>query len=159
MNQYSGSRHAGSSGGHQGSGYRGGDRSSSDAQPTISLSRVRFGPPLSADLYSEVAEAAAQTVANSASEVNKSSQLRRFYDELVMWQEKVGRDPDRFKECEPFIQMLRAKTAYALGRKHVDANFRALFDHVIKEARDADSLRHAKLFMEAFMAFYKVHKK
>jgi CRISPR-associated protein Csm2 len=159
MNQYAQGRQGGAAGGYQGGGQRGADRPSPEARPAINLNQIRFGPTLAADLYAEVAEEAARVVAGSKNEINKPSQLRRFYDELVMWQEKVGRDEARFKECEPFIQMLRAKAAYALGRGHVDANFRALFDHLIKQASDAQTLRQAKLFMEAFMAFYKVHKR
>jgi CRISPR-associated protein Csm2 len=55
--------------------------------------------------------------------------------------------------------MLKAKAAYANGRQHVDANFRAMFDRLIDEAKDAGTLRQAKLFFEAFMAFYKVFRK
>ena len=91
--------------------------------------------------------------------VNKSTQLRRFYDELVMWQEKVGTSADRFAELQPYIYMLKAKVAYARGREHVDANFETLMRRVIDQAVDPGTLRQAKLFMEAFMAFYKVHNK
>ena len=57
---------------------------------------------------------------------NKPAQIRQFYDELVMWEERVRQDPDRFDEFLPFIRMLNAKAAYAQGRGHVDANFVAL---------------------------------
>jgi CRISPR-associated protein Csm2 len=76
-----------------------------------------------------------------------------------MWQEKVGNDDARFNESEPFIRMLKAKAAYAKGRGHVDANFRALFDRLIDQSTNARTLRQAKLFFEAFMAYYKVFRK
>jgi CRISPR-associated protein Csm2 len=53
--------------------------------------------------------------------------------------------------------MLKAKVAYAKGRDKVDENFEKLLRHVVDEIKDADTLKRAKLFMEAFMAFYKVH--
>ena len=96
---------------------------------------------------------------------NKSTQLRRFYDELVMWHERVHfeRTPQereaKFQEMAPFIQMLVAKVAYAKGRDHVDECFETLFAHVIRQISDADTLRNAKLFMEAFMGFYKAQEK
>ena len=96
---------------------------------------------------------------------NKSTQLRRFYDELVMWHERVHfeRTPQereaKFQEMVPFIQMLVAKVAYAKGRDHVDECFETLFAHVIRQISDADTLRTAKLFMEAFMGFYKAQEK
>jgi CRISPR-associated protein Csm2 len=164
MSNYTSSRSAapwGRPGGPGGSGGRGNDRDSGrhDELPTIALDGIRFGVAPAATLFSEVAERAAREISEGDANVNKASQLRRFYDELVMWQEKVGRDDQRFTECEPYIRMLKAKAAYARGRQHVDANFRAMFDRLIDEAKDAATLRQAKLFFEAFMAFYKVFRK
>lgn len=144
-------------GGQRQGGYapRGDDR---DDTPTISLQGIVFGDKPAADLFSTQAERAAEEVSRASKEMNKSSQLRRFYDELVMWQEKVGNDNDRFTDCEPYIRMLKAKAAYAKGRKHVDANFRAMFDRLIDQSTSAATLRQAKLFFEAFMAYYKIHR-
>ena len=154
----SGPRPAGGPGGFGGGGGR--DRGRAEERPLITLEEIRFGAQPSPRLFAEVAERAAQEVAgDERNQKNKASQLRRFYDELVMWQEKVGRDSARFQECEPYIRMMKAKAAYAQGRDHVDANFRALFVKIVDEAKDADTLRQAKLFFEAFMAFYKVHRK
>ena len=74
-----------------------------------------------------------------------------------MLQAKVGSSSERFAQHEPFIQMLKAKVAYAEGRNKVDANFAALLRRVVDEAKNAATLKQARLFMEAFMAFYKVH--
>lgn len=130
---------------------------SDERGPDIDVSGIVFGEKPASTLFSDVAENSAIAVARAGQDQNKSSQLRRFYDELVMWQEKVGRSPERFAESEPYIQMLKAKVAYAKGRKHVDANFEALMRRLIDQAKDPATLRQAKLFMEAFMAFYKVH--
>lgn len=134
---------------------RGDDR---DDTPTISLHGIVFGDKPAADLFSTQAERAAEEVSRAPQDKNKSSQLRRFYDELVMWQEKVGSNDAKFTDCEPYIRMLKAKAAYAKGRKHVDANFRALFDRLIDQSTSAATLRQAKLFFEAFMAYYKIHR-
>jgi len=124
----------------------------------MDVSQIVFGERPAADLFSDVAERIAKEVSESSRDQNKSSQLRRFYDELTMWHEKVGRDGARFTEAEPYIRMLKAKVAYAKGRGHVDEKFERLLRHVIDQATDAVKLRQAKLFMEAFMAFYKVHR-
>jgi CRISPR-associated protein Csm2 len=125
---------------------------------SIDLSAIVFATKPASNMFSEVAEAAAETVSKAGRDLNKSSQLRRFYDELVMWQEKVGNDDARFGDCEPYIRMLKAKAAYAKGRNHVDANFRALFDRIIDQSSNAATLRQAKLFFEAFMAYYKIYR-
>jgi len=125
----------------------------------IRLDDVRFGAKPDAQLFAAIAENKAREIAASPREANKSSQLRRFYDELVMWHEKVASSDEEFERLQPYIYMLKAKVAYAKGREHVDGNFEALFSHVIDQCTDAATLRQAKLFMEAFMAFYKVHNK
>jgi len=123
----------------------------------LDVSQIVFGERPGAELFSDIAERAAKSVSESNRDRNKASQLRRFYDELVMWQEKVGKDDTRFTEAEPYIRMLKAKVAYAKGRGHVDDNFELLMRRVVDQATNAAKLRQAKLFMEAFMAFYKVH--
>ena len=117
-------------------------------------------------LFSDIAQEKALTVREgSGRDSNKSTQLRKFYDELVMWFEKVHfeRTPiereAKYTEVAPFIQMLVAKVAYAKGRGHVDDNFEKLFAHLIRQISDVESLKHAKLFMEAFMGFYKAQEK
>lgn len=154
-------------GGGQGAGYhqRGGerfdrgDRGPCEDVATISLSGIVFADKPTADLFSALAEQAAITVgeAGKTKQKNKSSQLRRFYDELVMWQEKVGNSDERFTDCEPYIRMLKAKVAYAAGRGHVDSNFRELLNRLIDQSTNAARLRIAKLFFEAFLAYYRIH--
>ncbi|MGH6627387.1 MAG: type III-A CRISPR-associated protein Csm2, partial [Burkholderiaceae bacterium] len=65
----------------------------------------------------------------------------------------------KYTEVAPFIKMMNAKVAYARGRGHVDECFEQLFSHLIRQIGDADTLKHAKLFMEAFMGFYKAQEK
>ena len=142
------------------------DRSRQDApRITISVTDVQL-KNIPATLFSDIAQDKARTVHEAGEgKKNKSTQLRRFYDELVMWYERVQfeRTPAersaKYEEVAPFIQMLVAKVAYARGRDHVDECFETLFAHLIRQISDADSLRHAKLFMEAFMGFYKAQEK
>lgn len=134
-----------------------------DDTPAIPLNDIRFGANIADTLYADIAEAKARFIANysSSKEANKPTQLRRFYDELCMWNEKVNQTGTtaereaRYKELAPLIKMLKAKVAYAEGRKHVDRNFQSLFAHGINEIKDAGTLAQCKLFFEAFMGFYK----
>ena len=144
----------------------------------IPNSQIVFGEKLKDDIFSEVAKEKAFEIfqcgldQRGTQTKNKSTQLRKFYDELVMWTEKVHAgiklEPgqkssdvreERYRQSAPFIKMMNAKVAYAKGRNHVDATFEAMFSHCIKAISDADSLKHAKLFMEAFMGFYKAQEK
>lgn len=141
------------------------DRRDEAPRVTLSTADVRL-KDIPQTLFSDIAKAKAATVSEAGGgKKNKSTQLRKFYDELVMWFEKVHfeRTPQereaKYTEVAPFIQMLVAKAAYARGREHVDECFEQLFSHVIKEISDATTLKHAKLFMEAFMGFYKAQEK
>ncbi len=143
----------------------GNDRRDEMPRITLSTADIRL-KDIPKTLFSDIAEEKARTVHEGRGrDNNKSTQLRKFYDELVMWFEKVQfqRTPAerqaKYDEVAPFIQMLVAKVAYAKGRGHVDDNFEKLFSHVVKEISDAATLKHAKLFMEAFMGFYKAQEK
>ncbi|MBK1704364.1 type III-A CRISPR-associated protein Csm2 [Halochromatium glycolicum] len=142
----------------QGGGYRGGDRGGRGREqaslPALKVDDIRFSGDLDPELFNGIAKRCAATIGANKKR-NKPSQLRRFYDELVMWQTKVGTDDARFQQVRPFILMLNAKAAYAEGRELVDKNFVALLERCLRQAEDARTLGYAKLFFEAFLGFYK----
>ena len=108
---------------------------------------------LSDNIFSDIAETAAKHI--SSPNQNKASQIRKFYDELAMWDEKIHRNKAEYDKSAPFIHMLKAKVAYAKGRGNVDANFVAIFNHLIDQISDPQTLRHAKLFFEAMLGYRK----
>ncbi|OIO79962.1 MAG: type III-A CRISPR-associated protein Csm2 [Hydrogenophilaceae bacterium CG1_02_62_390] len=120
---------------------------------------IRFASP-DAELFNGIAKEAAQGVARSDAYRNKPTQLRRFYDELLLWETRVSQQPleaqaAKFAECLPFIRMLNAKAAYADGRKLVDRTFVDLMQHTLSEVTNPQTLTTCKYFWEAFMGFYK----
>ena len=150
-------RHQHQRGRSQGDGYRGGDRRSPcerEATPGFSVDDIRFSGDIDPELFNGIAKRCAKAIGDNH-KCNKPSQLRRFYDELVMWQTKVGPDDARFQQARPFILMLNAKAAYAQGRDLVDPNFVKLLDRCLRQVEDAKTLGYAKLFFEAFLGFYK----
>lgn len=106
------------------------------------------------DLFDRVAKQAATAIASNRYS-NKQSQLCRFYDEISTWESKVLLNPEKFDEYLPFIRMINAKVAYAKGRKQVDDNFVRLINDGLRQVEDLHTLRMFRLFMEAFMGFYK----
>ena len=120
---------------------------------------------LNPELFNSIARDAAKKIADANDKSNKPTQLRRFYDELVLWEtriQQVGRDQqaEKLKEYLPFILMMNAKAAYAEGRnpKLVTKEFVSLLSHTLGEVQKSDApetLTHCKLFWEAFMGFYK----
>jgi CRISPR-associated protein Csm2 len=142
---------------------QGGDRPTTAPPPRLDTAGIDIRPgdkgALDPALFDTIAQAAARAVAGDGrNQANKPSQLRQFYDELVMWEEKARQDPERFAELLPLIRMLNAKAAYAEGRRHVDRNFAVLMGHCIGQVEDYETLRNFKLFFEAFLGFYKLER-
>ncbi|TAN46362.1 MAG: type III-A CRISPR-associated protein Csm2 [Methylococcaceae bacterium] len=132
-----------------------------DESPAISLiPNIRLTKPLNPELFNRIAHDAAKAVAyrddGKPRVENKSTQLRRFYDEILLWESRSTQQPDKFDEFLPFIRMINAKVAYAKGRRLVDQTFADLMQHSLSEVTNAATLTTCKLFWEAFMGFYKL---
>ena len=125
----------------------------------LDVSNIHFSSP-DALLFTETAEQTAKVIASDRYK-NKPTQIRKFYDDILKWQEKVGNDDAVFNQSLPMIRMTIAKVAYAKGRNHVDENFERLIRHCLstEQLKDTESLKHCKLFLEAFMGFMKLHGK
>ncbi|GEC97724.1 hypothetical protein ZRA01_37970 [Zoogloea ramigera] len=147
-------------------GPRGSDRPAPAPAVSIDTAPVKLGADMPELLFADIAQDAARTIAAAgAGKTNKSSQLRKFYDELVMWHDKLAFEKTadaraaKYRELAPFIKMMNAKAAYAKGRGHVDQNFEQLFSHLIRQIACPATLKNAKLFMEAVLGFLKAEEK
>lgn len=126
-----------------------------EPRPVTDYPSIRFGKPLNPELFSEVARQMAKQVAHVDRYANKSTQLRRFYDELVLWENRATQQVEKFEEFLPFIRMINAKAAYAEGRRLVTRDFVQLMSHTLNQVNSPETMTHCKLFWEAFMGFYK----
>lgn len=121
---------------------------------------LKTNPPVPT-LFSEDAEAVARKFDESAKadrggkEKNKTTQIRRFYDELVGWQERIGHDPEKFGQYIAFIRMLNAKAAYAKGRNLVTPEFVQWMQDCVMQVETPNSLHHFRLHFEAVLGFLK----
>jgi len=147
-------------------GPRGFERTAPAPAVSIDTAPVKLGADMPELLFADIAQDAARTIAAAgAGKTNKSSQLRKFYDELVMWHDKLAFEKTadaraaKYRELAPFIKMMNAKVAYARGRGHVDQNFEQLFSHLIRQIACPATLKNAKLFMEAVLGFLKAEEK
>lgn len=124
----------------------------------LNLKQISFATR-NPDLFDRIADETAECIAQNRNS-NKSTQLRKFYDELCMWEQKIKQNDEQYKEYLPLIKMLNAKVAYAHGRKElVDKNFVDLMRHCLGQlTEDKKTFETCKLFFEAFMGFYKVYK-
>ena len=80
------------------------------------MGRVTLAP-VDPNLFSDTALEAAR--ACTSLKENKPAQLRKFYDELVMWHDKVHfaqsteAKEAKFKEVSPFIQMMQRAAGWS----------------------------------------------
>ena len=125
----------------------------------MELNKIKLDK-LEIDIFSDTARNAAEHISQNKDK-NKSTQMRKFYDELAMWHDKVFQAASReeaYQNAAPFIQMLRAKAAYSKGRCLVDDNFIAVFNQIIGQIHNADTLKNAKLFFEAVLGFRRANE-
>jgi CRISPR-associated protein Csm2 len=121
---------------------------------------LKADPP-PATLFDQDAEDVARKLDASAQadrggrEKNKSTQIRRFYDELVGWQERIGNDDEKFRKYEAFVKMLNAKAAYAEGRRLVTSDFVTWFRDCVRQVESARTLNNFRLHFEAMLGFLK----
>jgi CRISPR-associated protein Csm2 len=98
----------------------------------------------------------------SCKSCNKSSQIRRFYEDVLRWDEKIKASTDKdqaYLENLPYIKMLNAKVAYAYEREHVDDGFKQFINHCIRSlTEERKSFEHFKLLFEAVIGFMKENK-
>ncbi|SDN98399.1 CRISPR-associated protein Csm2 [Desulfonauticus submarinus] len=117
--------------------------------------------------FSEIAEKKAELIDRVAlrnkkgdKQNNKSSQLRKFYDELF----KINQRGMNYNNNEwqkiilPQLHMLIPKAVYAQGRKLVTHHFVDMIKNLITQVKTKDDLQLAVDFFEAFIGFYRIYR-
>jgi CRISPR-associated protein Csm2 len=87
---------------------------------------------------------------------NKSSQVRRFYDEVIRFSDRHRpglANAEGFARDLPFIRMISAHAAYAETREHVDANFRQFIQSSVRQVENPDDLANFRTLFEAVIGF------
>ncbi|HHT9125980.1 MAG TPA: type III-A CRISPR-associated protein Csm2 [Candidatus Brocadiia bacterium] len=129
---------------------------------------------LNAELFSSHAEEWAKSVCESGLkekkdkktgkvkkvlEKNKSSQIRKFYNEVLKYTKDLKSGED-YKLILPYMKMLNAKTAYAEGRKLITDEFKSFIKLSIGHLTEdkPETLELFASFFEAFMGYYKYYE-
>lgn len=127
----------------------------------LQLWKDREKKSLDHELFSTKAERFAiitsQDAKDSKDKLNKGTQLRKFYDEILRLNLLAQADRENWDMILPQVYMIIAKAAYAKGRKLISKNF---LDHLrqgIQQIKSIDDLRVFTNYMEAFMGFYKMY--
>ena len=88
----------------------------------------------------------------------KTTQMRKFYDQVLSKYNEVKIDKKEFDEVLPFVKMINSKVEYAYSRELVSKSFRKMMITSIEQINDEKKLENFKLFFEAVIGFYKGSK-
>ncbi len=110
------------------------------------------------ELFSEIAEELAKTIHSEASnKTNKPTQIRKFYEEVMRFDSMLKVNPEEFDNLLPYMKMLNAKAAYAMGRDLVSKGFKDFIKKSLDNIDDKDDFDVFAGLFEAFMGYYKFH--
>jgi len=109
-------------------------------------------------LFSTKAEEFARQMNDeSGRSMNKGTQLRKFFDEILRLNTLAQAKDADWNLILPQVHMVIAKSAYAQGRKLVSSSFVSHIRQGISQVEDKADLMVFTNHMEAFIGFYKVY--
>lgn len=110
------------------------------------------------ELFSTTAENLAKSIfEEGGNRKNKPTQLRKFYDEVVRFDAMVKSNPSEFDAVLPYLKMLNAKAAYAMGRDLVSDGFKNFISTSLKNVNDRDDFTAFAGLFESFMGYHKYY--
>lgn len=113
---------------------------------------------LDPDLFSSKAEGLAQKIYYEGNnKTNKPTQIRKFYDEVLRFDSMLKTNPKEFDNILPYLKMLNAKAAYAMGRDLVSKGFKDFISTSLNQIKDKDDFDAFAGLFEAFVGYYKFY--
>ncbi len=125
---------------------------------TITLWKDKVNKQLEPTLFSVTAEKLAKEIGEEDRNLNKSTQLRRYFDEVVRLSTQAKASGADMNMILPQVHMLVAKVAYAKGRKLITESFVEMMKSGIGQIHDKDDLLVFANFLESFIGFYKMYR-
>lgn len=111
---------------------------------------------LDPELFATKAEALAKKIFKEGSnKLNKPTQIRKFYDEVLRYDGILKTNPSEFENTLPYLKMLNAKAAYAMGRDLISKGFKDFISASLNQIKDKDDFDAFSGLFEAFMGYYK----
>ncbi|MFO7884661.1 MAG: type III-A CRISPR-associated protein Csm2 [Desulfobacteraceae bacterium] len=126
----------------------------------IQLWKDRANKTIDPTLFSKQSENFAQQIAQdnqNARSVNKRTQLRKFFDEIVSLNMAAKSNRDNWPNILPMVHMVTAKAAYAKGRNLISDNFLQFIRESVEQIEEPEDLDVFTSFFESFIGFYRFH--
>lgn len=113
------------------------------------------------ELFSAKAEALAKEIykeqQESRGKANKPTQIRKFYDEVIRFDSMIKTNPSEFEHILPYLKMLNAKAAYAMGRDLISKGFKDFISYSLGQIHTKEDFAVFADLFEAFMGYYKFY--
>jgi len=106
----------------------------------------------------ELADAIKKEAESNRNNINKNTQVRKFFDDLYMVKIKVDSSEDKnkvFKENLPLIYLVASKCAYAKGRKHIGETFYEFIRNNVLSIESLEDFNKFISYFEATLGYYK----
>lgn len=153
MNNYMNNRNQGSSRDQQ-------SVSNANSQTSYKIPDFIIDGKINSDLFSKEAEELAKRINGEGRDgnrlkKNKSTQIRKFYDELLRIRSLIKK-PEDYDNYKPYIEMIKAKVAYSKGR---DLVTKVVYDFIhdgISKSTDYKNFEIFMNFFECVIAYYKM---
>lgn len=113
--------------------------------------------PLTEDNLANMISNAEIIAKKIADEKDSYTQIRKFYDELLLLQKQVKYND--YKKIEPMICLLKSKSAYAHGRKNIHDTFFKFITKYIDYIKNTKDLDNFILYFEAVLGYLKYYTK
>lgn len=120
-------------------------------------SKKQIDTELFSDKANKLAEDIYKEQQQSRGKANKPTQIRKFYDEVLRFDSMLKTNPADFENILPYLKMLNAKAAYAMGRDLVSKGFRDFISTSLNQINDKDDFDAFASLFEAFMGYYKFY--
>jgi len=125
---------------------------------SITLWKDKATKKMEPTLFSVTAEELAKKIGSEDRYANKSTQLRRYFDEMVRLSTQAKASGADMNMILPQVHMLVAKVAYAKGRRLVTESFVEMMQSGISQINDKEDLLVFANFLESFIGFYKMYR-
>ena len=143
-------------------GSRGSSNSAALKQPVninIELYEGNDKSKIKLDLFDTQAEKAAEKIVN---EDNNKNQIRIFYNQFIVLNEKINNIEENFRRQLPYIKMIKARAKYSKGRKNIHNYFEKFLLECVDKVNTLEDFKIICSFFESvvgYATYYEEEKK
>lgn len=140
---------------HKGGDGKGGYTQAPPVSVNIELYEGNDKNKIKIDLFDTQAENAAEEIIKEGKKEhkNKINQIRIFYNQFIVINEKINNSEENFRRQLPYIKMIKARAKYSKGRKNIGNYFENFLLKCIDEVNTLKDFKIICSFFEAVVGY------